>query len=52
MSDSAERTEKRGIERNWVMGVMVGVLILLCVAAWWLTTNHDRVEAWVVSGSL
>ena len=50
MSDSPERTENGLIDRPWVMGTMIGVLVLLGVALWWLTTNHDQVEAWVVSG--
>jgi len=31
------------------MGTMIGVLALLGVAFWWLTTNHDQVEAWVAA---
>lgn len=47
MADSEERIEKGLIEQNWVLGSMIGVLILLGAALWWLTTHPDHVAAWV-----
>ncbi|MBT3267143.1 hypothetical protein HN371_08330 [Candidatus Poribacteria bacterium] len=47
MAESEERTEKGLIEKNWVLGAMIGVLLLLGVALWWLATHPDQVAAWV-----
>ena len=47
MSSSAQRNQKGLLERAWVKGTMIGVLILLGVAFWWLTAHRPRVEAWV-----
>ncbi|MAF09870.1 hypothetical protein CMK11_05400 [Candidatus Poribacteria bacterium] len=47
MAESDERTQKGLIEQNWVLGAMIGVLLLLGVALWWLATHPDQVAAWV-----
>jgi len=46
MAGPEERTDKSLIEENWVLGAMLGVLLILGVALGWLATHPDNVAAW------
>jgi len=37
------------IEQGWLQAVLVGVVVLLGVAVWWISTHSAQVARWINS---